>query len=382
MCNVRKQNTISRPLESAKSALDDQKHVGAVMTDLSRAFDCLPPKLMITKFHAFDVTERSCELLCSYLRDRYQRVKLGNSRSQWEPVLKGAAQGSLMGPFCYNVLCIHLFFVITNDIQMFNYADDNTIMCQDKNQNNVTVYLQDMANKMTTWFTNNSMKINPGKFNAIMFGKNKCVDFKFNGINVKSMDEVKLLGVNIDKKLNFDSHVYYLCKKTSRQVNALSRLRHIANEKSKNMLYKTYIMSNFNYCSAIWNYCSTKSIIKLEKLNKRALRIVLNDDKCTYHDYLAPHRGRARYCNAHVCLCVCLFVCLCVCLCVCPCFRKISKCNISAISQPIIMKLGIHITYGYTVTDKYFQNFRSKVKVVGRRKVKNVIWPYLGNEWS
>ena len=52
---------------------------------------------------------------------------------------------------------------------MFNYADDNTIMCQDKNQNNVTIYLQDMANKMTTWFTNNSMKINPDKSNAIMF---------------------------------------------------------------------------------------------------------------------------------------------------------------------------------------------------------------------
>ena len=50
-------------IESAKSALDDQKHVGTVMTDLSRAFDCLPPKLMITKFHAFGVTERSCELL-------------------------------------------------------------------------------------------------------------------------------------------------------------------------------------------------------------------------------------------------------------------------------------------------------------------------------
>ena len=51
---------------------------------------------------------------------------------------------------------------------------------------------------------------------------------------------------------------------------------------------------------------------------------------------------------------VCLCVCVCVCLFVCPCFRKISKCNISVISQPIIMKLGIHITYGYTVTDKYF----------------------------
>ena len=92
--------------------------------------------------------------------------------------------------------------------------------------------------------------------------------------------------------------------------------------------------------------------------------------------------GRGIVMPMSVCVCVCLFVCVCVCVFVCPCFRKISKCNISAISQPIIMKLGIHITYGYTVTDKYFQNFRSKVKVVGRRKVKNVIWPYLGNEWS
>ena len=118
--------------------------------------------------------------------------------------------------------------------------------------------------------------------------------------------------------------------------------------------------------------------VGLNCLNIFCSRVLYN--RCSY--YLAPHRGRARYCNAHVCLCVCLFVCVCVCVFVCPCFRKISKCNISAISQPIIMKLGIHITYGYTVTDKYFQNFRSKVKVVGRRKVKNVIWPYLGNEWS
>ena len=54
---------------------------------------------------------------------------------------------------------------------------------------------------------------------------------------------------------------------------------------------------------------------------------------------------------------------------VCPCFRKISMCNISVISQPIIMKLDIHIEYGYSVTDKYFQNFRSKVKVIGHRNV-------------
>ena len=70
--------------------------------------------------------------------------------------------------------------------------------------------------------------------------------------------------------------------------------------------------------------------------------IPFNNNEFVIYIYLAPHGGRARYCNAHVCLCVCVFVCVFV----CPCFRKISKCNISAISQPIIMKLGIHITYG------------------------------------
>ena len=83
--------------------------------------------------------------------------------------------------------------------------------------------------------------------------------------------------------------------------------------------------------------------------------------------------GRGIVMPMSVCLCVCVCVCVClsvfVCVCVCPCFRKISKCNISVISQPIIMKLNIHIEYGYSVTDKYFQNFRSKVKVVGHRNV-------------
>ena len=84
------------------------------------------------------------------------------------------------------------------------------------------------------------------------------------------------------------------------------------------------------------------------------------------HNYLAPHRGRR---GIVMPMSVCLFVCVCLSVRVCPCFRKISKCNISVISQPIIMKLNIHIEYGYSVTDKYFQNFRSKVKVVGHRNV-------------
>jgi hypothetical protein len=143
-----------------------------------------------------------------------------------------------------------------------------------------------MANIMIEWFTNNSMKINPDKFNTIIFGDNGCVNFNFNGISVTSMDEVKLLGVKIDKQLKFDNHVSDLCKKTSRQVNALSRIRNIANEESKNTLYKTFVLSNFNYCATLWHFCSNKSLMKMEKLNKRALRVVFDDYSSSYCELL------------------------------------------------------------------------------------------------
>ena len=70
-------------------------------------------------------------------------------------------------------------------------------------------------------------------------------------------------------------------------------------------------------------------------------------------------------------------VCLCVCVCVCPCFRK---------SQPFLNRSLWNLAYilrmGTPWLTNIFRILGQKVKVVGRRKVKNVIWPYLGNEWS
>ena len=126
-----------------------------------------------------------------------------------------------MGPFCFNVLCIDLFFLIADNIRIFNYADDTTIMSCDINLHNVIENLENTANVIIDWYTNNSMKVNPDKFNAIIFGKNDCVNLTFNDITVKSMDEVKLLGIKIDKQLTFNSHVSDLCQKISRQVNVL-----------------------------------------------------------------------------------------------------------------------------------------------------------------
>ena len=146
-----------------------------------------------------------------------------------------------MGPFCFNVLCIDLFFLIADNIRIFNYADDTTIMSCDINVHIVVENLEITANVIIDWYSNNSMKVNPDKFKTMIFGENERVNLTFNDIPIKSMDEVKLLGIKIDKQLTFNSHVSDLCQKTIRQVNALCRHRNVASKESKFIMYKTYI---------------------------------------------------------------------------------------------------------------------------------------------
>ena len=116
------------------------------------------------------------------------------------------------------------------------------------------------------------MKANPDKFQAIAIGKNtqsKNISFNLNGNTffciIKPEDEVKLLGVNIDYELKFNSHITNICRKASRQLNVLKRMGKYLNRLGKLTIYYSFILSNFNYCPVIWHFCSEVNTKKMEK---------------------------------------------------------------------------------------------------------------------
>ena len=96
-------------VENIKEYLDEGKIVCMMMTDLSRAFDCISYKLLIAKLHAYGLSQTACQLMFSYYENRKQQVKLGNISSEWENVYKGSAQGSVVGPVSYNIFSHDLF---------------------------------------------------------------------------------------------------------------------------------------------------------------------------------------------------------------------------------------------------------------------------------
>ena len=99
-------------------------------------------------------------------------------------------------------------------------------------------------------------------------------------------DNIKVLGVTLDDHLKFDAHITNICITASRQINALKRLAKFLNERSRILIYKSFISSNFNYCPDTWMFCGRKNVMKLEKLQERALRFVFNDNNSSYVDLL------------------------------------------------------------------------------------------------
>ena len=112
-------------LEKFKEAIDRGNQFGALLTDLSKAFDCIDHNLLIAKLSEYGVSSSALNVMSSYLKHRSQRTKTNDCFSSRSKIEYGVPQGSILRPLLFNINMIHLFYECEeNDIA--NYADDTT----------------------------------------------------------------------------------------------------------------------------------------------------------------------------------------------------------------------------------------------------------------
>ena len=275
--NHNTQHCLMNMLEKWREMLDKGKYVCAIFMDLSKAFDTLNHDLLIAKLGAYGFEKNALIYIKSYLTNRKQRVRVNNSFSEWEEIRTGVPQGSILGPLLFNIFLNDLFLFVSNS-HLSNYADDNTLYNFGDNVANVKVNLRKDLEIVSRWFYENYMVLNADKCHFMCLGKNTETEtFLFNDIIMENSKEERILGILIDNKLTFRSHIIELCKKTSQKIAALSRLSNYLTKSEKKLIFDSVIKSQFSYCPLVWMFSSRTSNNMINKLHERSLRIVLED---------------------------------------------------------------------------------------------------------
>ena len=287
-CGFRKgysaQHCLIIMLEKWKSTVDNGGRFGALLTDLSKAFDCLSHELLIAKLNAYGFSMPALRLIHDYLSNRKQRTKVNSVYSSWLEILLGVPQGSILGPLLFNIFLCDLFFII-DSIDFASYADDNTPYVTGESIEQVISSLEKSTTELFQWFKDNGMKANANKCHLLL-SNNETSSIEIEGTKIVNSESEKLLGITFDSNLSFNLHLEETCKRASQKLNALARVSPYISVEKRKILFNAFFLSQFNYCPLVW-MCHNRSYNnRINRLHERCLRTIYNDKQSSFEQLL------------------------------------------------------------------------------------------------
>ena len=213
--------------------------------DLPEALDTVNHKLLFKQLQDDGFDKKSLSFIESYFTNTKQRTKIGDSFNKYQRIITGVPQGSILGPLFFNIFINDLFLSI--DIStLYNYADDNILQTSGNDANAVINKLKQDFSKIFKWFSEDFMILNPNNCYFLTVGfQDAQSSFSYDNITIKNLSEDKILGITIDNKLTFKSHLKNICKKANQKLNALARITKFTSPFQRKTLLNSFIKSNF-----------------------------------------------------------------------------------------------------------------------------------------
>ena len=268
-----------------KKAVDSNKVFGAILTDLSKAFDCICHDLLVAKLHAYGLSLPALKMIQDYLLNRKQRTNIGSSYSTWEDITSGVPQGSILGPLLFNIFLCDLFLEHENCCYV-DFADGTTPYTVANNTAEVLEKLTNIMQRLFTWFAKNQMNANHGKCHLLV-STQEDANIQISNTTINCSRSQKLLGIVFDNKLRFDKHIENICQKANRKLNALAIVTNYMVLPKRRILMNEFFKAQFNYCPVVWMFHSRSLDNKINRLQERCLRIIYNDKRSTFEEFSA-----------------------------------------------------------------------------------------------
>ena len=291
--------------ESILHLLEHERSVDSIYLDFSKAFDKCDHNIILSKLHHIGIRGKIHSWISDFLKNRQQCVVIEGQRSKVERTTSGVPQGSVLGPLLFLILMYDITHGI-NEAIISSFADD-TKLWRGITGINEEVLLQNSANTIYTWATQNNAEFNTKKFQAISFSKilSECQYTDPLGNVIAYCSLVKDLGIHMSQDLSFDQHIRVVVNKGKHMAGWIlltfkSRERVVLITMLKQLIYPT-----IEYCCILWMPKSKAMITLLENVQKNFTKKidVTNDlnDKPDYWERLQTfciyslQRRRERY---------------------------------------------------------------------------------------
>ena len=264
------------------SALNEGDHSVAVFLDFSKAFDTVNHSILLKKLSKLGFRGVSQSWLKSFLCGRHQYVSVSGCDSEVKPIAIGVPQGSTLSPLLFSIY-INDMCNCSNLLNFTHFADDTTVSVRGRDLGESEALLNRELKKLDEWLCSNRLSLNIGKTYYLLFTcANSSPDIKLFIRNVavqKPKEEyVKLLGVHIDERLNFNAHIKLLCSKLRRACGIIFKLSSFLPKRILRIIYNSIVLPHIVYCVEVWGGTGVSNMRRVASIQNRVVKLLGEGD--------------------------------------------------------------------------------------------------------
>lgn len=277
---------VLRITETISLRFNENKSTAMTLLDIEKAFDSVWHDALVHKLKLHDFPMYQTKIIISFLENRVSYVSIDNKNSEYYHVPAGVPQGSPLSPFLFNIFINDI--PIPKQCKVAIYADDTALTSSINNYElpklvkRMESGLAEIKNNFSSW----KVKLNEAKTETILFTKSQIMNnikglnrISFNDSPLEWQQTVKYLGITLDSKLTFRANIaesHLKARKAMASIYCLLKRNSSLSQRCKLTLYRSYIRPIMTYACPIFSNCADCHMRRLQTLQNKCLRMVLN----------------------------------------------------------------------------------------------------------
>ena len=264
-------------VDECSEAFNRKDYLLATLLDFSKAFDTVNHSILLKKLEYYGFRGKVLEWFESYLSGRLSRVRVNEEYSEYKCYNIGVPQGSVLGPVLFIIYINDLHRTCTN-LKFIHYADDTTAVFSGNHLPSVFVSVNDSLSIVDSWLQSNRLSLNVSKTSYMIFTHRSLPlnlpDVVIRGSPIARVNSCTFLGITIDDRLSFTTHVNNISNKISRSLGVIRKASSYVQYPILKSLYFSLIYPYLIYCVPVWGNSSIGNVKKIETVHNRVLRFL------------------------------------------------------------------------------------------------------------